>query len=98
MKKKNQPDIEIIEMYLVKCGNDWTRTFMAQLSRGLDADGNPIICGKVDIEGYIVRCVRNSEEEIGECLDSIAELILNSDLSKLEEVKSYYGIIEINHN
>lgn len=71
---------------------------MAQLSRGLDADGNPIICGKVEIEGYIVKCTGKNEEDIGKNLDSICDLILNSDISKLEEVKSDYGIIEIHHN
>lgn len=71
---------------------------MGQLSRGLDADGNPIIYGKVEIEGYIVKCTGKTEEEIGERLDSICDLILNLDISKLAEVKSDYGIIEINHN
>lgn len=98
MKRKNLPDIEIVEMFLVKCGNDWSRTYMAQLSRGFDTDGEPVIYGRVIIDSYTVICTGKTEEEIGECLDSIAELILNSDFSKLEEVKSDYGIIEIYHN
>lgn len=98
MIKKNLPDIEIVEMYLVKCGNDWSKTFMGQLERGMDADGNPIIYGKVEIEGYIVKCTGTTEEDIGDTLDSLCDLILNSNISKLTEVKSDYGIIEINHN
>ncbi|GEM_PF-4729485 len=98
MRKKNLPEIEIIEMFLVKCGNDWTRTYMAQIRRDIDAGGNPIIYGKVEIEGYIVKCTGRTEDEIGETLDSICELILNSDISNLEEVKSDYGIVEIHHN
>jgi hypothetical protein len=98
MAKKKLIDLDIVEMFLVKCGNDWTRTYLAQLTRDLDADGNPIIFGKVEIEGFTVKSNGKTEEEIGENLDFICELILNSDISILEEVKSYYGIIEINHN
>ncbi len=98
MRKKNLPDLEIIEMYLVKCGSDWTKTYMGQLSRGLDADGNSIIYSKVEIEGYIVKCTGKTEDEIGDTLDSICELILNGDINSLKEVKSDYGLIEINHN
>jgi hypothetical protein len=98
MRKKNLPDIEIIEMFLVKCGNDWTRTYMAQLSRGVNDDGETTIHGKVEIEGYIVKCTGKTEDEIGENLDSICDLILNSDISNLDEVKIKYGIIEINQN
>jgi hypothetical protein len=98
MKRMDLPDLQIIELFLVKCGNDWTRTFMGQLERVLDADGNHLIYGKVEIEGYIVKCIGKTEEEIGDTLDSLCDLILNSDISNLEEVKSDCGIIEIHHN
>lgn len=98
MRNRNQLDLEIVELFLVKCGNDWTRTYMATLRRDIDADGNPIIYGKVEIDGYIVKCLGKTEEEIGDTLDSICEFILNSDISKLAEPKSDYGLIEMNYN
>ena len=98
MRKKNQLDLEIVEMFLVKCGNDWTRTYMAQLSRGLDACGNPIIYGKVEIEGFTVRSTGKTEEEIGENLDAICDLILNSEMSSLTGVITHLDRIEISHN
>ena len=41
MAKKKLPDLEIIELYLVKA--DWHRTFMAQITREKTKDGKEII-------------------------------------------------------
>lgn len=79
MRKKNLPDIEIIELFLVKCGNDFTRTYMAQLRREYDINGNQIICGVVEIEGWKIWSSATTEEELGINLDAICEQVLKQD-------------------
>jgi len=77
MAKKKLPDLQIVELLLVKAGNDWTRTYMAQIRRELNSDGDQIICGEVVIEGWKVWSIGSTEEEVGNNLDSLCDLVLN---------------------
>lgn len=79
MKKKDMPDIQVVELFLVKCGNDWTRTYMAQLMRKYDANCNQIICGVVEIEGWKIWSIATTEEELGRNLDAMCEQVLEQD-------------------
>jgi hypothetical protein len=85
MKKKKLPEIQIEELFLVKIGNDWTRTYMAKIRRDFDSYGKPIICGEVDVEGWKVWSIGSTEEEIGDNLDSICYYVLEGDLHSHSE-------------
>ena len=98
MLKKKLTDLQITELLLVKAGNDWTRTFMATIKREIDIDGNPVVCGVVDVEGWRIWSIASTEEELGENLDAICDLILNSDMSSLTGVMTYSDRMEIRYN
>ena len=77
---KKQLNIEITEIFMAKAGkNGWDRCFHGTIRRGFDADGKPIVYGRIKIgEGYIVANARD-QWELGEKLDElvVANLTLN---------------------
>lgn len=80
-KKKNMeklPDLQITELFLVKA--DWNRTFMGQITRETDVDGNENIYGKVKINDGMAWSAGSTEEELGNNLDDICTFILDHNL------------------
>lgn len=60
-KNKKLPGIIITELFLVKA--DWQRTFLGEIRRETDADGCPVVMGKVIVqEGTIWSKAANQEE------------------------------------
>lgn len=74
-KKKLQSGIEITELFLVRA--DWTRTFMGEIRRETDADGNLIITGKVIINHATAWSCSTDEEELRKSMDAICVMILD---------------------
>jgi len=93
MVKKKLPEIQIIEMLLVKCGNDWTRTYMAQIRREFDAAGNHIICGEVVVEEGKIWSMANDEAILAYNLDEICKLKLDMGIHKCSGSKFEDGEI-----
>lgn len=77
---KKELNISITEIFMAKAGkNGWDKCYHGTIRRERDADGNPIVYGKIKIgEGYIVASAKN-QWELGEKLDElvIANLINN---------------------
>jgi hypothetical protein len=78
MAKKKLPEIEIIELFLVK--GDWHRTFMAQITREITADGREIIYGKVVVNEGAIYAIGNTEDELGTYLDDLCVMKLDYGL------------------
>lgn len=78
MKKKKLPSIEITELYLIKA--DWERTFMAQIYREMDQDGEPIVHGKVTVNEGKIWSYAETLEELAQNLDEICILKLDRSL------------------
>jgi hypothetical protein len=77
MAKKKLPEIEITELFLVKA--DWSRTFMAQITRERTEDGKEIIHGSVIInegKAWSIGC----EKDLGTFLDDICTMKLDYGL------------------
>lgn len=98
MRKTDLPDIQIVELFLIKCGNDWTRTYMAQLRRGYDTNGNQIFCGAVEIECWKVWCIATTEEELGINLDAMCEQVLKEDFHAQNGKSMFSYGPELSHN
>ena len=80
MKKKILPDIEIVELILVRCGFDFKRTFIGTIKRGYDSERNQILSGSVVInEGMIYSCSSN-ENELYQYLDEICLMKMDYNL------------------
>ena len=79
-KKKSPQEFEITELFLVKAGNDYRRTFVGQIYRGTTKEGISIVRGSVVVyEGRIWSSADN-QEELGKYLDGLCVMKLDLEL------------------
>jgi len=78
MEKK--VNIEITEIFMAKCGDDWNRCFHGTICRKRDDDGNPVVFGKIKVNDGYIYATAPDQWELGEKLDTIVEMILDYDL------------------
>lgn len=86
MAKKKLPEIEIIELYLVKA--DWNRTYIAQIIRERTEDGKEIVHGNVVINEGKVWSMADTEDGLGDNLDEICILKLDYGLHEKAGITS----------
>jgi hypothetical protein len=79
-KKKIPSGIEITELMLVKAGDDFTRTFIGEIYRETNIDGNPIVRGKVVVNEGKIWAAGETQEELRRYLDDICTMKLDMDL------------------
>ena len=80
MEKKKLPEIQITELFLVKAGNDFTRTFMGEIRREIDDIGNEIVLGVVIVNEGKIWSKAASQKELMKNMDDICVMKLNSEL------------------
>lgn len=78
MPKKKLPEIQITELFLVKA--DWTRTFIGNIRREVDVDGNPVVLGEVIVQEGKMWSISNTQNELVMNLDNICILKLDYGL------------------
>lgn len=78
----NIKKLEIVEIFMAKAGkNGWDRCFHGTIKRGIDADGNPIVIGKIKVnDSYIISSAKD-QWELGEKLDEMVVMILDKGLA-----------------
>lgn len=78
---KKELKIEITEIFMAKAGkNGWDRCFHGTIRRERDADGNPVVYGKIKVgDGYIYAKAKD-QWELGEMLDEMVLMILDKGL------------------
>ncbi|MCB8999329.1 MAG: hypothetical protein H6540_04575 [Bacteroidales bacterium] len=83
----NPSRFEITEIFMAKAGkNGWDRCFHGTIRRETDADGNPIVIGKIKVnDGYIIARARN-QWELGEELDEMVLMVLDKGLHQDSDV------------
>ena len=59
--------LEITEMFMAQADRD--RRFYGTISRGFDADGTPVVRGKIMVLDGFVCAMASTREELGEKLD-----------------------------
>ena len=77
-KKKDR--LAIQELFMAKAGKQgWDRCFHGTIRRETDADGNPIVYGKIKINDGYIYAMAKDQWELGEKLDELvlANLTLN---------------------
>jgi hypothetical protein len=77
-KKKTLPDIIIAELILVKA--DWERTFMGEIKRETDSDGNPVLSCKVIIKEGMAWSRAKDEEQLRKNMDDLCIMKLDYEL------------------
>lgn len=83
--KKKMAAIEITELYLIKA--DWERTFVAQVYKETDKDGEPIIHGNVTVIEGMIWSSAKTLKELAQNLDEICILKLDRSLH------TYAGVV-----
>jgi hypothetical protein len=72
--------IKITELFGAKCGKDYSRFFIGTIRRETDADGNPVVRGKIKVlDGYIY-AMASDQIILGEMLDDMVLMILDKGL------------------
>ena len=79
-KKKLPQEIEITELFLVKAGNDYKRTFIGQIYRETTKEGKSIVRGSAEVADGKLWSVAETEDELGQYLDDLCAMNLDMKL------------------
>ncbi len=79
-KKKLPQEFEITELFLVKAGNDFTRTFVGQINREITSEGVSIVRGTVVVNSGKIWAAGDTVEILGQYLDEFCILKLDYGL------------------
>jgi len=78
---KKELKIEITELFMAKAGkNGWDRCFHGTIRRERDADGNPVVHGKIKVNDSYIYATAKDQWELGELLDDMVLMILDMGL------------------
>lgn len=80
-KKKTISNIIITELFMVK--TDWERTFIGEIRREADSDGNPVLSCKVIINEGMAWSRATDEEQLRKNMDDICKMKLDYELHSL---------------
>ncbi len=81
-RKKLLQDFEITELFLVKAGNDFKRTFIGQIYRETTKEGISIVRGIVMVNDGKIWSSAETQDELGKYLDKICIMMLDYGLNK----------------
>jgi len=65
---------------MAKCGNDWNRCFHGTIRRETDADGKPVVIGKIKVNDAYIIASASDQWKLGDKLDQIVLLVLDYGL------------------
>jgi hypothetical protein len=77
MKKKLLREYEITELFLVKAGNDYKRTFIGKIYRETTKEGKSIVRGNVVVNDGKIWSSTETQEELGQYLDDLCLMKLD---------------------
>jgi len=81
MNKKKDMKIQLSEIFMAKAGkNGWDRCFHGTIKREFDADGSPIVIGKIKVLNGFILAQAKDQWELGEMLDEIVVMVLDYGL------------------
>jgi hypothetical protein len=91
MKNKKIPlEFKITELFLVKTGNDYSRTFIGHIHRESTKEGKSIVRGSVEVPDGKLWSIAESQEELGKYLDDLC--LMNLDMSLHSKVANFLEI------
>jgi hypothetical protein len=85
-KKKLPQEFEISELFLVKAGNDYKRTFYGQIYRETTKEGKFIVRGNVVVNDGKIWSSAETQDELGLYLDYLCVMKLDYKLNSYKAV------------
>ncbi len=77
--------IEITELFMCKAGeHGWDRCFYGTIKRDFDADGHPVVYGKIKVLDGFIYAQAKDQWELGEKLDEIVLMVLDMGMHSTE--------------
>jgi len=90
--------IQITEIFMAKAGkNGWDRCFHGTIRRERDADGNPVVFGKIKVNDTIIEASAKDQWELGEKLDDMVLMILDNNLHGTPYVTAVNPLINLDN-
>ncbi len=80
MEKKKDMNLEITELFMAKAGKDWDRCYHGTIRREVDKNGQPIVYGRIRINGGFILASAKDQWELGHKLDDLVLMILDLGL------------------
>lgn len=77
---KKKDNLEITEIFMGKCGDDWSRCFHGTIKRGFDENGSPVVYGKIKVNNGFIYAMAKDQWELGEKLDEMVLMILDKGI------------------
>lgn len=86
MEEQKLPNIEITELILIRCGNDWSRTFLGTIKRSEDG----VIYGQANIADGIILTTAVAEENLCNNLNMLCYMKLVVRIHNLPDNKLFW--------
>lgn len=85
--KDKKSGIELTELFMGKAGKTgWDRCFHGIIKRETDADGNPVVIGRIKVgDGFILAQAAN-QYALGERLDELVLMVLDYGLHDNDDI------------
>ena len=84
--------LEITELFMAKAGKTgWDRCFHGTIKRETDADGNPVVYGKIPVGHSHIISSAKDQWQLGDRLDEMVLIVLEMGLHDDEGVTAMLG-------
>ncbi len=76
----NKGKLEISELFMAQA--DINRRFYGTIKRGCDADGIPVVRGRIEVQDGFVLAQAGCQDDLGTRLDELVLMVLDMDLHR----------------
>lgn len=74
----NKDKLEITELFMAQA--DINRRFYGTIKRGFNADGVPVVRGRIEVQDGFVLAQAGCQDDLGTRLDELVEMVLDMGL------------------
>ena len=74
----NKGKLEITELFMAQA--DKNRRFYGTIKRGCDADGSPVVRGRIEVQDGFVLAQAGCQDDLGTRLDELVKMVLDMEL------------------
>ena len=78
MADKKEDKFKITELFMAQA--DINRRFFGTIKRGCDADGTPVVRGRIEVQDGFVLAQAGCQDDLGTRLDELVKMVLDLGL------------------
>ena len=78
MADKKEDKFKITELFMAQA--DINRRFFGTIKRGYDADGTPVVRGRIEVQDGFVLAQAGCQDDLGTRLDELVKMVLDMGL------------------